>query len=90
MENKSKALECLRIPRSSFYYTSVLNSKDLELKTKIETVMGKHWKVPIFLDTQSLLICIVFDFVFWRKFFGELFWRATECGVYPLVVVVVN
>jgi putative transposase len=42
MENKSKALECLGIPRSSFYYTSILDSKDMELKTKIEKVMGKH------------------------------------------------
>lgn len=42
MQNKSKALECLRIPRSSFYYTSVLDSKDAELKSKIEKVMVKH------------------------------------------------
>jgi len=42
MENKSKALECLNIPRSTFYYASVLDLKDKELKSKIEKVLTKH------------------------------------------------
>lgn len=42
MENKSKALEYLRIPRSTFYYIPLLDAKDSELKSKIEIVMGKH------------------------------------------------
>lgn len=39
MENKSKALEYLNIPRSSFYYASILDLKDVELKSKIEKVL---------------------------------------------------
>ncbi len=42
MENKSKALEYLNIPRSTFYYASVLDFKDEELKLKIEKVLTKH------------------------------------------------
>jgi putative transposase len=42
MENKSKALECLNIPHSTFYYASILDSKDEELKLKIEKVLTKH------------------------------------------------
>ncbi len=39
MENKSKALEYLNIPRSTFYYKSILEDKDEELRKKIEAVL---------------------------------------------------
>ena len=39
MENKSKVLEHLNIPRSSFYYHSLLDQKDLTLKERIEKVL---------------------------------------------------
>ena len=39
MENKSKVLEYLNIPKSSFYYHSILEKKDLILREKIEQVM---------------------------------------------------
>jgi len=39
MENKSKALEYLNIPRSTFYYVSKKDEKDLELKKRIEEVL---------------------------------------------------
>jgi transposase InsO family protein len=42
MENKSRVLEYLHIPRSTFYYASVLDEKDLELKEKIEAVMDDN------------------------------------------------
>ncbi|HCB35111.1 MAG TPA: hypothetical protein DEP25_00540, partial [Candidatus Taylorbacteria bacterium] len=42
MDNKSKALEFLRIPRASFYYQSILEEKDKKLKTDIENVWVKH------------------------------------------------
>lgn len=42
MENKSKALEFLQIPRSTFYYQSVLDAKDAGLKDEIEKVLAKH------------------------------------------------
>ena len=42
MENKSKALEYLHIPRSSFYYSSILDIKDEELRQKIEGVLDSH------------------------------------------------
>lgn len=42
MENKSKALEYLNIPRSSFYYKSIKDQKDLNLKNLIEAVLSKH------------------------------------------------
>lgn len=42
MENKTKALEYLNIPRSTFYYTRLLDSKDVALQKKIETVLSKH------------------------------------------------
>lgn len=42
MKNKSKALRCLNISRSTFYYTSILDSKDEELKSKIEKVLESH------------------------------------------------
>ena len=42
MENKSKALEFLNIPRSTFYYDSILDGKDLELKEKIESVLDDN------------------------------------------------
>lgn len=42
MENKSKALELLRIPKSTFYYESVKDSKDTVLKEEIENVLTKH------------------------------------------------
>lgn len=42
MENKSKALQYLNIPRSTFYYHSVLDQKDLALKEKIEKVLDDN------------------------------------------------
>ncbi|MEK7194621.1 MAG: IS3 family transposase [Patescibacteria group bacterium] len=42
MENKSKVLEYLSIARSSFYYHSLLDQKDIELKQKIELVLYAH------------------------------------------------
>lgn len=42
MENKSKVLEYLNISRSSFYYHSLLDQKDLILKEKIEKVLEDH------------------------------------------------
>jgi putative transposase len=42
MENKSKTLECLNIPRSSFYYHPLLDQKDLILKEKIEKVLENN------------------------------------------------
>lgn len=40
MENKTKALRFLRIPRSSFYYQSLKEQKDLALKAMIEQVLS--------------------------------------------------
>ena len=42
MANKLKVLEHLNIPRSSFYYISVLEEKDLSLKKKIEEVLESN------------------------------------------------
>lgn len=42
MENKMKALKFLRIPKSTFYYQSVLGGKDEKLKNEIEKVLEKH------------------------------------------------
>ena len=42
MENKTKALECLNIPRSSFYYKSIKNIKDIEIKNRVEAVLERH------------------------------------------------
>jgi putative transposase len=42
MENKSKALGYLNIPRSTFYYQSILDERDEELRTKIEQVLSDH------------------------------------------------
>ena len=39
MENKTKALEYLNIPRSTFYYKSILADKDETLKNDIEKVL---------------------------------------------------
>ena len=39
MDNKSRALGYLDIPRSSFYYHSVLDKKDAILRTRIEDVL---------------------------------------------------
>lgn len=39
MENKSKALEYLNIARSTFYYKSLLEEKDEDLRVKIEKVL---------------------------------------------------
>lgn len=39
MENKSKALEYLKISRSAFYYDPIQEKKDLALKEKIEKVL---------------------------------------------------
>ncbi len=42
MENKSKALQYLNIPRSTFYYTSIKEEKDSALKIQIEEVLDHH------------------------------------------------
>lgn len=42
MENKSKTLEYLNIPHSSFYYRRILDQKDSILKEKIEKVLEKN------------------------------------------------
>ena len=42
MEDKSKVLEHLNIPRSSFYYRSLLDEKDILLKERIEKVLGDN------------------------------------------------
>lgn len=42
MENKLKVLAYLNIPRSSFYYRSILDGKDLVLKEKIEKVLENN------------------------------------------------
>ena len=42
MENKSKALKFLNISRSTFYYRSILDEKDLKLKEKIEAVLDDN------------------------------------------------
>jgi hypothetical protein len=42
MENKSKALEYLGIARSTFYYSSLLEKKDEELRQKIEAVLDSN------------------------------------------------
>lgn len=42
MDNKSKTLKILGIARSTFYYPSLLDSKDTALKTEIEKVWAKH------------------------------------------------
>lgn len=42
MEKKSKVLEYLNISRSSFYYHSLLDQKDLVLKEKIEKVLENN------------------------------------------------
>ena len=42
MDNKSKVLEFLRIPRATFYYQSILEEKDKKLKVDIENVWVKH------------------------------------------------
>lgn len=42
MENKSKALEYLNIPRSTFYYRSILDGKDSTLREKIEGVLNDN------------------------------------------------
>lgn len=41
-ENKSKALEYLNIPRSSFYYSRILEGKDVVLKENIEHVLDDN------------------------------------------------
>ena len=48
------------------------------------------WYAPRLLDNLFLLTHIVFDFVLARKFFSKCFWRATESGVYPQIVVIIN
>jgi putative transposase len=42
MVNKSKALEYLNIPRSTFYYKSLLDRKDQDLRGKIEKVLDDN------------------------------------------------
>ena len=42
MENNSKALEYLNIARSTFYYKSLLDKKDDELRVKIEKAMADN------------------------------------------------
>ncbi len=58
MENKSKALEYLRIPKSSFYYKSIKDEKDLPLKTEIESVLSRnpsygHRRIAMELDINK-------------------------------------
>ena len=58
MENKSKALEYLCIPKSSFYYKSIKDEKDLSLKTEIEGVLSGnpsygHRRIAIELDINK-------------------------------------
>jgi transposase InsO family protein len=42
MANKSQALAALNIPRSNFYYRSVKDEKDNELRIRIEAVLREH------------------------------------------------
>lgn len=42
MENKSQVLEFLQIPKSSFYYKSIKDEKDIEFKNQIEKVLLDH------------------------------------------------
>lgn len=42
MENKTKTLEYLKIPKASFYYKSLLQEKDNQLKNEIEKVISSH------------------------------------------------
>lgn len=42
MENKTKALEYLNIARSTFYYQSILEEKDENLRIRIEKVLDDH------------------------------------------------
>lgn len=42
MENKSKALEYLKIARSSFYYNSLMGQKDADLKDEIGKVLVRN------------------------------------------------
>ena len=42
MRNKSKALEYLGVPRSTFYYQSLLEEKDEDLRLKMEKVLDDH------------------------------------------------
>lgn len=42
MTNKKKALEYLNIPKSTFYYPSILDQKDLKLKKQIESVLKNN------------------------------------------------
>jgi transposase InsO family protein len=42
MNNKTKTLQYLHIPRSTFYYLPLLDSKDAALREKIEKVLDKH------------------------------------------------
>lgn len=42
MANKSKALQLLQIPKSTFYYQSVKDEKNMELRDRIEKVMSDN------------------------------------------------
>ena len=42
MKNKRKVLEYLHIPRSTFYYESILDEKDNLLKKEIEIVLSNN------------------------------------------------
>lgn len=42
MENKTAALAALKIPRSNFYYRSIKETSDNELKNRIEAVLDEH------------------------------------------------
>jgi putative transposase len=58
MENKSKALEYLNIARSTFYYKSLLEEKDEDLRVKIEKVLDDnpsygHRRIAIELKTNK-------------------------------------
>ena len=58
MENKTQALAALNIPRSNFYYKSVMDEKDSVLKIKIEKVLETnpsygHRRLAIELQTNK-------------------------------------
>ena len=58
MENKTQALAALNIPRSNFYYKSLKDEKDMELKVTIEKVLETnpsygHRRLAIELQTNK-------------------------------------
>ncbi len=58
MENKSKALEYLNIARSTFYYESLLEEKDADLRARIDKILDDnpsygHRRIAIALKTNK-------------------------------------